>query len=302
MIAEQGQNQTWQERILGVIGISNVGLQSKISGILSPTQSSIQDEIDKITANYVLDHPDFVRVAIAKDAKLKDKPREIVDAMLTTYPGVIAVAVHDVAHKLHKEGGKAGILEAERLAAAAKGRTGIDISPATRIGSNCFIDHGTGDVFGETAEIGNNTQIMHKVTLGAYTNPQETRPEKLAHRHPRIGDDCFLSVGVEVLGNINVGNRVTMGPKAMVFGNRIVVHDDVKIGTGAEINDYCEITKGITIGPGAFIHKGSGVINEDVPAHSEVFRDEGGKLHIIDGAPDRHKKNGNGQNGPEWSI
>lgn len=295
---------SWLEKVFSAMGIGEDALHTKIRGIVGPTQAALQDQIDNITANYVLEHPNFVAVAIAKDAKLKSKPREIVEAMLTTYPGVIAIAVHEVAHKLHNRGGKADIIDAERLASAAKSRTGIDISPATHIGENFFVDHGTATVIGETAEIGDNTQIMHKVTLGAFTNPQETRPEKLAHRHPKIGDDCFLSVGVEVLGNVQVRNRVTLGPKAMVFGNHITIHDDVKIGSEVKINDHCEIAKGVTIGSGAFIHKGTGLITNDVPSNSEVFKDEKGNIQIIDGAETKHKKNGNGidHNAAAWGL
>jgi len=88
-----------------------------------------------------------------------------------------------------------------------------------------------------------------------------------------------------------------------MFGNNIIVHDDAKIGTGVEINDKCEIAKGVTVGPGAFIHRGTGLIDRDIPPHSQAFRDESNTLHIIDGAPDRHKKNGHGHAAThDWSI
>ena len=44
--------------------------------------------------------------------------------------------------------------------------TGIEIHPAAVIGRRLFIDHGTGVVIGETAEIGDDCTLYHGVTLG----------------------------------------------------------------------------------------------------------------------------------------
>ena len=49
----------------------------------------------------------------------------------------------------------------------AHSATGIDIHPGAPIGESFFIDHGTGVVIGETAEIGNHVKIYQGVTLGA---------------------------------------------------------------------------------------------------------------------------------------
>lgn len=253
-------------------------------------QAEIQDKIDQITHEYLEMHPEFIDVAIEKDAALKGKPTEVVKDLLHFYPGVIAVAAHEAAHKLNKQPGYSGVIMARQLSEAAKARTGIDIHPGTVIGENLFIDHGTGDVFGEASKIGKNTQIMHEVTLGAYVNPKERNPEILKHRHPEIGDNCFLAVGVGILGNVKVGNNVKILSKSMLHGNDIVIKDGVRIGTGAIIEDGCSIGPDVKIGEGAFIHKGSGEITQDIPAHSEVFRGESGKLSIVAGVHERHKK------------
>jgi len=277
---------TWVDRIYDTLGIGKRELRQKIDTLVGPSQDELQDEIDNITANFIVDpkHKAFVDIAIQKDAKLKGKHHKIVEAMLVTYPGVIAVAVHEVAYKLHQEG---NIVEAEHLAAAAKARTGIDISPATTIGENLFIDHGTGTVIGETAKVGNNTQIMHKVTLGAYINPQSN---DVKDRHPVIGDNCFIGPGTEILGHVVVGNKVNILSKALFTGNKIIVGDGASIRTGAEIEDGCNIAPGVVIGEGAFIHKGSGLITKDVPAHSQVFKDAKGEQFTVDGEPERHRK------------
>lgn len=254
------------------------------------SQTELQNHIDDITHRYLETHPAFIDVAIEKDAALKGKPRDVVEQLLHFYPGVIAVAVHETAHELQKKGGYANTIKARELSEAAHTRTGIDIHPGTVIGENLFIDHGTGDVIGETARIGKNTQIMHKVTLGAYVSPTEKRPDVLAHRHPEIGDDCFIAVGVEVLGNVKIGNNVKILSKAMLHGNHIMVRDGVRIGTGAVIEDGCAIGPDVKIGEGAFIHKGSGEIRQDIPAHSQAFRDDTGTLHVMDGVPEQYRK------------
>lgn len=253
-------------------------------------QSELQNELDQLTQNYLEAHPEFIDVAIDKDAALKGKDREEVKAMLHFYPGVIAVAAHERAYELYSKNTVAGAVMARELSEAAHSRTGIDIHPGTKIGRNLFIDHGTADVIGETAIIGDNTQIMHKVTLGNYTNPKEKDPKVLAHRHPEIGSNCFIGVGVEILGNVKVGHNVKILSKAMLHGNNITIRDGVKIGTGAEIEDGCAIGPNVKIGEGAFISKNSGEITQDIPPRSQVFRSNDGKLHIIDSLPVQFQK------------
>lgn len=248
-----------------------------VSGYSS--QSELQDRIDEITREYIKRHPDYVDAAIEKDAALKTIPREEVAQTLLVYPGVIAIAVHEEAHHLYQTGKR---FIARQLSEAAHSRTGIDIHPATQIGDRLFIDHGTGDVIGETAKIGKNTHIMHKVTLGAYIKPTEVDPLVLAHRHPEIGDDCFIGPGVEVLGNVKVGHRVHLLTKSLLTGNHITVGDDVRIGTGAVIEDGNDIKPGVKIGEGAFIARNTGVIEHDIPAHSLVSRTEQGQLCVVD--------------------
>lgn len=77
--------------------------------------------------------------------------------------------------------------------------TGIDIHPGATIGKYFFIDHGTGIVIGETAEIGENVKIYQGVTIGALS----TRGGQKLHgkkRHPTIEDNVTIYVGASVLG------------------------------------------------------------------------------------------------------
>ena len=57
----------------------------------------------------------------------------------------------------------------------------VDIHPGARLGRGMLIDHATGVVIGETAEIGDNVSMLHHVTLGGSGIVK-------GRRHPRIGD------------------------------------------------------------------------------------------------------------------
>ncbi len=244
-----------------------------------------QDEIDRLTVDYLDKHPDFVGVATQKDAALKGKTPEIVKQLLATYSGVMAVAAHERANELFGEGKE---VDAAKLAGAAKSRTGIDIHPATKIGDNLFIDHGTGVVIGETAKVGKRTLLYHGVTLGAYGNPEESDPKKLVHRHPEVGDDCTISTGVKILGNVKVGNKVTVGVGAVVCGNNLKIGNDVLIGGSARIGDNNTIADGVKIGTGAVIEKDVGEIKTSIPPYSHVKRNKIGTIEIIESDGSKH--------------
>ncbi len=81
-----------------------------------------------------------------------------------------------------------------------------DINPAAKMGKGVFLDHATGVVIGETAEIGDDVSILHGVTLGG------TGKEN-GDRHPKISSGVLLGAGATVLGNIRVGkcSRVAAG-------------------------------------------------------------------------------------------
>src|ERR1700694_3886180 len=71
--------------------------------------------------------------------------------LLATWPGIHALLAHRVAHAL----AAAGVALLPRLISmVTRMLTGIEIHPAANIGGGLFIDHGTGVVIGETADIG----------------------------------------------------------------------------------------------------------------------------------------------------
>jgi serine O-acetyltransferase len=97
----------------------------------------------------------------------------------------------------------------------------IDIHPAAKIGRGIMLDHGSGIVVGETAEIGDHSSLLHSVTLGG--SGKET-----GDRHPKVGRCVMIGAGAKILGNIHVGDcaRVAAGsvvlkdvpPKTTVAG------------------------------------------------------------------------------------
>lgn len=131
------------------------------------------------------------------------------------YPGVLAVALHRVAHWLYR--GQMFFL-ARFVNHFARLFTGIDIHPGAKIGRNFFLDHGF-SVIGETAEIGDNVTMYQSVTLGG-TNPTNGI---IGKRHPTILDNVIIGSGAQILGPIIIGERARIGAAA-------VVTDDVPAG------------------------------------------------------------------------
>lgn len=131
------------------------------------------------------------------------------------YPGVLAMGMHRVAHRLYR----ANLFFLARLVNHfARAMTAIDIHPGARIGQHLFIDHGFVTI-GETAEIGDNVTIYPCVTLGG-TNPTNGIPGK---RHPTLQNNVIVGSGAQILGPINIGERARIGANA-------VVTDDVPEG------------------------------------------------------------------------
>ncbi len=129
--------------------------------------------------------------------------------ILVTYGGVQALLSHRVAHALLET----GVPIAPRLLAnTTKVLTGVEIHPAAKIGESLFIDHGSGVVIGETAEIGANVTLYQGVTLGGTGFAR-------GKRHPTIGDNVVVGSGAKLLGPIDVGHCAKIG------ANSVVIHD-----------------------------------------------------------------------------
>lgn len=128
------------------------------------------------------------------------------DDIILSYPGILAIAAHRVAHELYKLGLKS---MARILSEYAHSETGIDIHPGAEIGESFFIDHGTGVVIGETTVIGDNVTIYQGVTLGALRIDRDRDGDVVrgTKRHPTIEDNVTIYAGATVLGGQTVVGR-----------------------------------------------------------------------------------------------
>jgi serine O-acetyltransferase len=127
--------------------------------------------------------------------------------ILATWSGVQAILTHRVAHALHE----AGVPLLPRLLAhLSRILTGVEIHPAARIGEDFFIDHGSGVVIGETAEIGRCVTVYQGVTLGG-TGFQRGK------RHPTVEDNVTIGSGAKLLGPITVGHGAKVGANTVVI-------------------------------------------------------------------------------------
>jgi serine O-acetyltransferase len=129
--------------------------------------------------------------------------------VLTLYPGLHALILHRLAHRLWRANFK---WLGRFVSHTARWLTGIEIHPGATIGRRFFIDHGMGVVIGETAEIGDDCTVYHGVTLGGTTWNK-------GKRHPTLGKGVVVGAGAKILGPI------TMGDGAKVGSNAVVVKD-----------------------------------------------------------------------------
>ncbi|MBB6174498.1 serine O-acetyltransferase [Nocardiopsis mwathae] len=150
---------------------------------------------------------DDLRTACRKDPALHGS--RVIEVVL--YPGLWAIWSHRIAHRLHRW--RLPLLP-RLLSQLTRALTGIEIHPGAAIGRRCFIDHGMGVVIGESAELGDDVMLYHRVTLGGtgwWTD------DKGSKRHPTVGDRVVLGVGATVLGPVRVGHDAVIGAHALVL-------------------------------------------------------------------------------------
>lgn len=123
------------------------------------------------------------------------------------YPSFRVMLYYRRAHRLYEKG---HYFWARLLSQKAVRKTGIEIHPGAKIGKGFFIDHGTGVVIGETAEIGDNVTLYQGVTLGGTGKEQ-------GKRHPTIGNNVMISTGAKVLGSFSIGDNCKIGAGSVVL-------------------------------------------------------------------------------------
>jgi serine O-acetyltransferase len=127
--------------------------------------------------------------------------------ILLNWGGVQAILTHRFAHALHESGVPMAPMA---LSYASRAVTGVEIHPAASIGTDLFIDHGSGVVIGETAEIGDRVTLYQGVTLGGTGFAR-------GKRHPTVEDDVTIGSGAKLLGPITVGHCAKVGANSVVI-------------------------------------------------------------------------------------
>jgi len=156
--------------------------------------------------------PEDVRVIFTHDPAARSIPE-----VLFCYPGLHAVWMHRVAHRLWTW--RLRFL-ARFFSHVNRALTGIEIHPGAIVGRRVFVDHGMGVVIGETTEIGDDVTLYQGVTLGGTS----LDPGK---RHPTLGNGVTVGAGAKVLGAVQIGAGARIGSGAIVvkdvpFGATVV--------------------------------------------------------------------------------
>ncbi|WP_205873722.1 serine O-acetyltransferase [Mycobacterium camsae] len=139
-------------------------------------------------------------------ARERDPAEPTTLEVIFAYPGVHAVWGHRISHWLWRR--RRRVL-ARTVAEFTRILTGVEIHPGATLGPGLFIDHATGVVIGETAEVGEDVTIFHGVTLGGTGRDR-------GKRHPTIGDRVTIGAGAKVLGAIKIGDDSRIGANSVV--------------------------------------------------------------------------------------
>jgi len=127
--------------------------------------------------------------------------------ILLLYNGLHATIHYRLAHWLHIHHLR---FTARLISQLSKFFTGIEIHPGATIGRRLVIDHGTGIVIGETAEIGDDCLLYQNVTLGG-------TGKDVGKRHPTLGNHVMVGSGAKVLGPFKVGDNARIAANSVVL-------------------------------------------------------------------------------------
>ena len=139
--------------------------------------------------------------------KKNDPAARSVAEILLLYNGLHATIDYRIAHWLHIHGLR---FLARSISQWSKLWTGIEIHPGAKIGRRLVIDHGTGIVIGETAEIGDDCLLYQGVTLGG-------TGKDVGKRHPTLGKNVTVGSGAKVLGPFTIGDNSKIAAGAVVL-------------------------------------------------------------------------------------
>ena len=143
--------------------------------------------------------------------------------ILLLYSGLHAIMLHRPAYFLYRHH---FFFLARFLSQLARFLTGIEIHPGAKIGEGVFIDHGSGIVIGETAEVGDGCTLYQGVTLGGTGKDH-------GKRHPTLGKNVLVGSGAKILGPFTVGDNAKIAAGAVVL--EPIPPDSTAVGVPAHV-------------------------------------------------------------------
>lgn len=183
----------------GGVFIMIVNLGENISSVLSMLSNT---RIGKLASELKTEINTDVEAIRQRDPAAKSDIE-----VLLLYSGLHATLAYRVAHRLYVGGHS---FSARAVSQAARFFTGIEIHPGATIGKGLVIDHGTGVVIGETAEIGDNCTLYQGVTLGG-------TGKDVGKRHPTLRDNVLVGAGAKILGPIVIESNSKIAANAVVL-------------------------------------------------------------------------------------
>jgi len=167
------------------------------------------DLINQTLSQIMAENPDLGEAFRADLAAVADRDPACQRAVepLLYFKGFHALQTYRFAHALWHAGRRDFALYLQSQSSRV---FGTDIHPNARIGRGIMLDHATGLVVGETAIIGDQTSILHAVTLGG-------SGKESGDRHPKIGCGVMIGAGAKILGNITVGDCARIAAGSVVL-------------------------------------------------------------------------------------
>ena len=196
-----------------------IGEAARTAGVRPPKVANLDRETDRILTAFFAALPKVRRLLIddAQAAYDGDPAALTFAEVLLSYPGLLAIAAHRLAHELYNL--RVPIIP-RIMSEWIHTKTGTDIHPGARIGRSFFIDHATGVVIGETTQIGNRVKLYQGVTLGArsFALGATGLPVKHIKRHPTVRDDVIIYAHATILGGGTViGARSIIGSNVFLM-------------------------------------------------------------------------------------
>ncbi|MDR1328558.1 MAG: serine O-acetyltransferase [Oscillospiraceae bacterium] len=155
--------------------------------------------------------------------KLRDPAAKSGIEIFLLYPGIHAYISYKLAHWLYR---RRRYFLARAVSQWSRFVTGIEIHPGAVIGRRLVIDHGTGIIIGETAELGDDVLLYQGVTLGG-------TGKDTGKRHPTIGNNVLIGAGAKVLGPFKVGDNSRIAAGAVVL--KEIPPDSTAVGVPARV-------------------------------------------------------------------